>query len=208
MTLLQLVFILFLNIQHSHIDPTALYIHTGKSQEKSGKSTDNSKNSTTAVQGKTGAKKKSSKKATNNQESETKADSTAQQGLTVLKNLIAKAAAGTLGTKNSSTKISTETTTTDELKITPKSSPLLSDQPKLAQKSTMEVQTESIGVSTETTNKDDAVGQENDYWLEEKLKMQNAPAYQSFQKGAQLKKNLTSKSTSPPPQTISTQVFH
>lgn len=48
---------------------------------------------------------------------------------------------------------------------------------------------------------------DNDYWQEEKVKMENAQSYQSFQKGSILKKSLTSKGTSPPPQTISTQVI-
>lgn len=47
---------------------------------------------------------------------------------------------------------------------------------------------------------------DNDYWQEEKVKMENTQSYQSFQKGSILKKNLTSTGTSPPPQTISTQV--
>lgn len=152
--------------------------------------------------------KKSTKKTSNQQETDVKGDSTAQQGLAVLKNLIAKAAAGTLGSKSSST---TKINSTDEPKMTP-SEPKVMTQPSLhvetSTKCSMEVQTETLFEVTGTkTGKDEAIGQESDYWLEEKLKMQNAPAYQSFQKGAQMKKSLTtSKGTSPPPQTISTQV--
>ena len=45
-----------------------------------------------------------------------------------------------------------------------------------------------------------------DYWSSEKKKMEQKASYLTFHQDAQLKKNLTSKSTSPPPQTISTQV--
>ena len=209
---------------HSFLIPdqysfTSFIIHTGKSQAKTSKSESSSTETKNTVQDKGTIKKKSTKKASNQQENEIKGDSTAQQGLAVLKNLIAKAAAGTLGSKSSSTSKTQVETNIDEPKLTPKSSPVMTPNqlkvttPSLVEtstKCTMEVQTEttSFGTSsTGTTTKDEAVGQEIDYWLEEKLKMQNAPAYQSFQKGAQMKKNLTtSKGTSPPPQTISTQV--
>lgn len=149
------------------------------------------------------------------------------QGLAALKSLIAKAAAGTLNSKSSATKTSTGTKTYDSVdKATqPKSSakiyesvdkatPATASEGKLTAESKMKVEkktTTSTSTSTSTgsneTRLESAAVQENDYWMEEKLKMQNAPTYQSFQKGVQMKKNLTSKGTSPPPQTISTQVF-
>lgn len=60
--------------------------------------------------------------------------------------------------------------------------------------------------STGTEPMEKQTSTDNDYWQEEKVKMENAHSYQSFQKGSILKKSLTSKGTSPPPQTISTQV--
>ena len=58
------------------------------------------------------------------------------------------------------------------------------------------------------TKKSAGVGTEDslDYWSSEKKKMEQKASYLTFHQDAQLKKNLTSKSTSPPPQTISTQV--
>lgn len=65
--------------------------------------------------------------------------------------------------------------------------------------------------ATSMTKTSTAVGTEDssDYWSSEKKKMEQKASYLTFHQDAQLKKNLTSKSTSPPPQTISTQVvFH
>lgn len=141
------------------------------------------------------------------------------QGLAALKSLIAKAAAGTLSSKSSSTKTSTEAAVKNDDKSEILSATKLSDdeQPKISsgsnatnQEKTSTSTSTSTSISTSTSTSTGLQGdvgvQENDYWMEEKLKMQNTPAYQSFQKGAMLKKNLTSKGTSPPPQTISTQV--
>jgi hypothetical protein len=126
-------------------------------------------------------------------------------GLAALKSLIAKAAAGTLSSKSSVAKNQNETATkTDdhsEVSVPPNKAV------SSVGKSTATTSTStSTSTSTAVDSNDDPI-QENDYWLEEKLKMQNTVAYQSFQKGALLKKTLTSKGTSPPPQTISTQVI-
>lgn len=122
-------------------------------------------------------------------------------GLAALKSLIAKAAAGTLSSKSSVAKSQNETATkTDdhsEVSVPPN---------KAVSSVGKSTATTSTSTSTAVDSNDDPI-QENDYWLEEKLKMQNTVAYQSFQKGALLKKTLTSKGTSPPPQTISTQVI-
>lgn len=122
-------------------------------------------------------------------------------GLAALKSLIAKAAAGTLSSKSSVAKSQNETATkTDdhsEVSVPPN---------KAVSSVGKSTTTTSTSTSTAVDSNDDPI-QENDYWLEEKLKMQNTVAYQSFQKGALLKKTLTSKGTSPPPQTISTQVI-
>lgn len=137
-------------------------------------------------------------------------DSSAAQGLAALKSLIAKAAAGTLTSKSSTVKSSSGSKIYDSVEK--------STKPSGEEIGKIQIESKPITVSLEkkTTSTSTAVGpnetrldspvQENDYWLEEKLKMQKAPTYQSFQKGVQLKKNLTSKGTSPPPQTISTQV--
>lgn len=142
------------------------------------------------------------------------------QGLAALKSLIAKAAAGTLSSKSSVTKSHNETATKtdDNIEVSSKlssgehstnSKESLSSNIIAGGKSKSNATTStstSTSTSTALDSNDDAT-QENDYWLEEKLKMQNTVAYQSFQKGALLKKTLTSKGTSPPPQTISTQVI-
>jgi hypothetical protein len=124
-------------------------------------------------------------------------------GLAALKSLIAKAAAGTLSSKSSVAKSQNETATKteDHSEVSVPSNKAVSS----VGKSTATTST-STSTSTAVDSNDDPI-QENDYWLEEKLKMQNTVAYQSFQKGALLKKTLTSKGTSPPPQTISTQVI-
>ncbi|XP_057368613.2 E3 ubiquitin-protein ligase lubel-like isoform X2 [Daphnia carinata] len=165
------------------------------------------------------------KRKNNQEKGETKvtASTTPSQGLAALKSLIAKAAAGTLSSKSSLTKTQDETTTkmekkvenvesssqkirsSDQTKSTPSSSKIVVSSVLKPSKATVSTST-STCTSTATEPAED-VGQENDYWLEEKLKMQNTAAYQSFQKGALLKKNLTSKGTSPPPQTISTQTY-
>ena len=140
-------------------------------------------------------------------------------GLAALKSLIAKAAAGTLSSKSSVAKTQNEaaTRTDDHSEVSSKHSS--GEQTKNSKESVPPSKAvSSVGKSSATTStststststaldsNDDPI-QENDYWLEEKLKMQNTIAYQSFQKGALLKKTLTSKGTSPPPQTISTQV--
>lgn len=138
------------------------------------------------------------KTKTKTQQTKDSSNSSAQ-GLATLKSLIAKAAAGTLNSKSSTTKSSTtEAAAVKNENKTEK--PLADDQPKTNP-------TKTTSTSTSTGTHEDVGIQENDYWMEEKLKMQNKPAYQSFQKGAMLKKSLTSKGTSPPPQTISTQVL-
>lgn len=162
----------------------------------------------------------------------TSASTSPAHGLAALKNLIAKAAAGTLSSKSSSNKIYADVATKSEDKdeysksSPPKSpsgerandikgSPPSSGKTKVTTSTSTTSTSVTTGTSTSTStstatgnSKEDVSAQENDYWMEEKLKMQNTLSYQSFQKGAMLKKNLTSKGTSPPPQTISTQVKH
>jgi len=133
--------------------------------------------------------------------------STASQGLAALKNLIAKAAAGTLTSKSKTE----EYATVNSPKRSPAESPLVAKKPsepiptQTILKATTEIQTETEIKTVKDEN--------NDYWMEEKLKMQKDPAYQSFKsnKGSlqMIRKSSTSsKGTSPPPQTISTQVLN
>uniref|UniRef100_A0A0P4ZW10 E3 ubiquitin-protein ligase RNF31 n=1 Tax=Daphnia magna TaxID=35525 RepID=A0A0P4ZW10_9CRUS len=167
------------------------------------------------------------KRKNNQEKGETKvtATTTPAQGLAALKSLIAKAAAGTLSSKSSLTKTQDETTTkiekkveniesssqkirsSDQAKNAPSSSKIVVSSVLKPSKATVSTSTSTSTCTSTATEPAEDVAQENDYWLEEKLKMQNTAAYQSFQKGALLKKNLTSKGTSPPPQTISTQTY-
>lgn len=132
---------------------------------------------------------------------ETSISSTASQGLAALKNLIAKAAAGTLTSKSKTE----EYATVSSPKRSPAESPLVAKKPP-----------EPIATQTDintTTEIQTIKDENNDYWMEEKLKMQKDPAYQSFKsnKGSlqMIRKSSTSsKGTSPPPQTISTQVLN
>ena len=167
------------------------------------------------------ADKTDAKKTKKVQQKETTTSTSPAHGLATLKSLIAKAAAGTLSSKSSSSKIYGDVVTKSEdkdeySKPSPPKSPIdvrgkeLKGSPpgkaKTKTSSTTSTSTTNTSTSVVANSNEDVGVQENDYWLEEKLKMQNTLAYQSFQKGAMLKKNLTSKGTSPPPQTISTQV--
>ena len=167
------------------------------------------------------ADKTDAKKTKKVQQKETTTSTSPAHGLATLKSLIAKAAAGTLSSKSSSSKIYGDVVTKSEdkdeySKLSPPKSPsdvrgkeLKGSPPgkaKTKTSSTTSTSTTNTSTSVVANSNEDVGVQENDYWLEEKLKMQNTLAYQSFQKGAMLKKNLTSKGTSPPPQTISTQV--
>jgi hypothetical protein len=124
-------------------------------------------------------------------------------GLAALKNLIAKAAAGTLSSKGSVVKTHNETTTKTDDNVEISSKLSSSEQTHNSKESVPSNKVvSSVGKSNATTStststststahdSNDEATQENDYWLEEKLKMQNTVAYQSFHKGALLKKNL------------------
>lgn len=126
------------------------------------------------------------------------------QGLAVLKTLIAKAAAGTLVTKKApETAAQSGDPPPEQKEQKVEVPPELPPKPITASiKVAMEVQTEPEDKKEVVT----APKEENDYWTEEKLKMQKDPAYQSFKKGLVKKNSTSSKGTSPPPQTISTQV--
>ena len=180
-----------------------------------------------------------------------------QQNLAALKNLIAKAAAGTLPksppnyrpyrsrgepiVQVAATKVTTEIQTSPPVSKkefgTSASPPPLEEEPVVSAKvdsaTTMDAppevdeeveeleseEEEETGTKVETKEeiKEKSVQKEKsrdeiDYWEQEKVKMQMTPSrYQGFQgvqqpQQAQSKKNVVSKSTSPPPQTISTQV--
>ena len=162
-----------------------LCAHAGKAQEQT--------TTTTKVSPTVKKKNKATKK-------EKTAGQTSAQGLAALKSLIAKAAAGTLVVKPKAP----DPVNTEAPERPPKP---IAASVKVA----TEVQTEPPPAEKKPT-KDESAGQPelSDYWTEEKRKMQNDPAYQSFQKDKanHIKKSSTStKGTSPPPQTISTQTY-